>query len=102
MKRAILFSILAAVASTTLHAATIRGKVVYPNGAAYAGVTAVAIDASQRKTTTAYTDRAGWFYIHNVRPGNYTVTVQTPQAKRNVAVTVTAAEYADVAPLRMR
>jgi hypothetical protein len=41
--------------------------------------------------------------LHNVRPGKYTVTVQTPRETRtNIPVRVTAAEYADVAPLRMQ
>jgi hypothetical protein len=102
MMRTVLFSMIAVLAASALEAQTIRGRVVYPNGAPYAGATAVAVDASNRRTTVAYADRDGWFYIHRVQPGNYTVTVQTPNAKRNVAVAVTAAEYADVAPLKMQ
>ena len=101
MKRALMLSLLTATLATAGNAATIRGKAVYPNGAPCAGATAVAADAANRSTKPAFTDRDGMFYIHNVPPGRYTVTVKNRTAKQ-VVVTVTSAAYAEAGILPLQ
>ena len=96
MKRALILSIATALFVTAANAGTIRGKVVFANGAPCAGAQAKAADASNRETTTAYTDRDGMFYIHDVPPGRYTVTVIRNRTTKAVPVVVTAAAYAEV------
>jgi uncharacterized surface anchored protein len=96
MKRALILSIATALFVTAANAATIRGKVVYANGAPCAGAEAKAADAANRQTTEAYTDRDGMFYIHDVPPGRYTVFVIKNRTRKAVPVTVTAAPYAEV------
>ncbi|HYU27376.1 MAG TPA: hypothetical protein VEO74_19345 [Thermoanaerobaculia bacterium] len=66
MKRTIVFLILAILVSSVLEAQTIRGRIIYPNGAAYAGATAVAVDASNRKTTGVHGSRR--MVLHSSRP----------------------------------
>jgi chloramphenicol 3-O-phosphotransferase len=93
MKRALMFSLVLFAAAA--NAATIRGKVVYPNGAACSGASAIAADANRNQTTAAYTDREGMFYIHDVPPGRYVVTVTKGKTTRMITVTVTQAAYAE-------
>jgi hypothetical protein len=94
MKRALM---LIALLATAANAATIRGKVTFPNGAPCPGVAAKAADAANHETTTAYTDRDGMYYIHDVPPGRYTVVVTKGRTTQKVAVVVTSAPYADAA-----
>lgn len=93
MKRALLLLMFAATAA---NAATIRGKVVYANGAPCGAAQAKALDAAKRETTIAYTDRDGMFYIHDVPPGRYTVMVIKSRTTKAIPITVTGAAYAEV------
>src|SRR5438067_4703039 len=95
MKRALMFSMATALFVTAAHAATIRGKVTYANGAPCTGASAKAADTANRETTTAYTDRDGMYYIHDVPPGRYTVFVTKGRTTQRVAVVVTNAPYAE-------
>ena len=102
MKRALMLSIATALFVTAANAATIRGKVVYPNGAACPGASATAADTANRQTTTAYSDRDGWFYIHDVPPGRYTVVVTKGKTTKTVSVNVTATAYAEAGTLAVQ
>ena len=93
MKRALLLLMFIATAA---NAATIRGKVVYANGAPCSGAQAKALDPANRETTIAYTDREGMFYIHDVPPGRYTVMVIKNKTAKAIPVNVTGAAYAEV------
>jgi|SRR6266568_1218324 len=95
MKRALILSMATALFVSAANAATIRGKVVFANGAPCIGASAKAADAAKRQTTVAYTDRDGWFYIHDVPPGRYTVTVIKNRTTRAVPIVVTTAAYAE-------
>jgi len=99
MKRALM---LIALLATAANAATIRGKVTFANGAPCPGVAAKAADAANRETTTAYTDRDGMYYIHDVPPGRYTVIVTKGRTTQKVAVVVTRAPYADATTVPVR
>lgn len=94
MKRALMLIVFFAAAA---NAATIRGKVVFANGAPCAGASAQAANAAGAQTTTAYTDRDGMYYIHDVPPGRYTVIVTKGHTAQKVAVVVSNAPYADAA-----
>ena len=100
MKRALILSMLALVAAAA-NAATIRGRAVYPNGVPCSGATAVAADTANRSTKPAYADRDGMFYIHNVPPGRYTVTVKNRSSKQ-VVIVVGNAPYAEAGTLAVQ
>jgi len=102
MKRALMFSIAAALFVTAANAATIRGKVVLASGAPCRGAEAKAADAANRESTSAYSDNDGMFYIHNVPPGRYVVIVTKGNGKATANVTVTGAEYAEAGTLRVQ
>ena len=92
MKRALIACLVLCAAAA--NAATIRGKVTYPNGAPCAGAAAKAA-SPKGETTIAYSDREGMYYIHDVPAGHYTVNVTKGKTTKSVPVTVTNAPYAD-------
>lgn len=95
MKRQLIVSAAIVLLAAAAHAATVRGKVTYSNGAACAGAEVKVVDQSQRSSTEAYSDEQGMFYLHNVPPGRYTLKVKTNRSTKSVPITVVAAEYSD-------
>ena len=68
---------------------TVRGQVLQPNGAAYAGAQVTLENAAVGKTAPAITAEDGVFILRNVPPGQYTMYVRTPKSTRSVVVSVT-------------
>jgi len=95
MKRQlVLFLLLMLVAAVAVaDPATIRGKVVAPDGnTPYpdAEVTLVAIGA------TTYTDAQGEFFIRDLKPGPYDLRVKTSRSETTHRITVLATPMTDV------
>jgi hypothetical protein len=95
MKRslAILFALGVAAAA---NATNVRGTVLHPNGAAYAGATVTLENAAIGTTAAVFTAEDGVFILRNVPPGQYTMHVRTPRSYKNVTVQVTQQATAEV------
>jgi hypothetical protein len=54
------------------------------------------------QTRVVYTDRDGMFYVANVTPGTYAMTVKTSRSQAAFSVTVQQKQYSDLAPVKVR
>ncbi|HVR40772.1 MAG TPA: carboxypeptidase-like regulatory domain-containing protein [Thermoanaerobaculia bacterium] len=103
MKRIIILITLILTIAATASASTVRGKVVKPDGAtAYRGAAVTLEHAERGRSTPAYADNDGMFYLRNVPPGDYTMEVQTANDKAVFRITVLNQEYSDVAPVKVK
>jgi hypothetical protein len=87
--------------ATTAAATTVRGRVVAADGTPYPSVS-VTLGGAPGANKRVFTDRDGMFYVPDVAPGAYTLTVRTSRSERTVSVTATPQPYSDVAPVSVR
>ena len=73
MKSWIAVALLLMLIATSTVATTVHGKVVGPDGAAYADVE-ITVQATKE---VLYTDGEGEFYVENLEPGEHTLTLKT-------------------------
>jgi hypothetical protein len=71
-------------------AATVRGKVLRPDGTANPGAAVVLENAAVGATATVYAAEDGVFTLRNVPPGDYTMKVKTSRGATAVRAFVTA------------
>src|SRR5919199_1910305 len=95
---ATLISASAAFAQAQSNAADLRGFVRDPQGAAVAGATVTARNPAINLERSATTDGSGFYQIINLPPGDYEVTVESPNFKRAVVpdVKLTVGQRADL------
>lgn len=53
------------------HAATVRGRLIHPNGYPAAGIAVTVINAGGVRCSPAYTGADGMYYLFNIPPGPY-------------------------------
>ncbi len=87
--------------ATTAAATTVRGRVVAVDGTPYPSVS-VTLGGASGANKRVFTDRDGMFYVPNVAPGSYTLTVKTSRSERTVPITATPQAYSDLAPVKVR
>jgi hypothetical protein len=93
--------ILTLIASTTFAATVVRGKVVHTDGST-AYVNVVVTLAGGGRSGTVYTGADGMFYLENVNPGQYKLTLKTQRETRTVQVVAAPKPYTDLAPLKLQ
>ena len=102
MKRTIFSVALALVLlASAVEAATVRGKVLRPNGTANPGAAVVLENAAVGATATVYAAEDGVFTLRNVPPGGYTMKVKTARGATAVNVSVTAQPTVSLPDVRL-
>jgi hypothetical protein len=71
-------------------AATVRGKVLRPDGKANPGAAVVLVNGAVGATATVYAAEDGVYMLRNVPPGDYTMKVKTARGATAVKASVTA------------
>lgn len=102
MRRTItLIVIITSLVASAAAAETLRGQVVHADGkTGYVNV-AVTLDGGG-KTGTVYTASDGMFYLQNVKPGEYTLSLRSANDAKAIKVVVAAKPYTDLPPVAMR
>ncbi|MGP8250657.1 MAG: carboxypeptidase-like regulatory domain-containing protein [Terracidiphilus sp.] len=81
--RMLFCSAVLAVASTTAHAASVRGQVLHQNGQPAANVTVTISDHKNYRSAPAHAGSDGMYYLYNIPAGQYYLEVwvnpKTPQ-----------------------
>jgi hypothetical protein len=95
MKRFVAIALILGTAASAA-ASTVRGKVLRPDGAAYAGAQVTLENAVIGKTAAAFAAEDGVFILRNIPPGQYTLQVKTPKSNKSVTVSVTQEATSDV------
>lgn len=87
--------------ASAAEAATVRGKVLRPDGSANPGAAVALESPAIGATATVYAAEDGMFYLRNVPPGNYMMKVKTARAAKDVQVSVAAQPTVDLAEVRL-
>jgi hypothetical protein len=97
--RVMLLSILLIVAGVVADAATVRGRVVFPNGNPAAGVAVTVNHPQYGRSPPAFSGPDGMYYLNGIPPGNYTLEVWTSN-QSFISIIITVYEpVTDVAPV---
>lgn len=101
MRSRIMFVVVLVLAlSQGAFAETVRGKVVYSDGAtAYPNVEVTLISAAGK--ATVYTGSDGMFQLVRVPPGHYRVEIKSPRERKSLDITVAAQPYTDLPPVAL-
>lgn len=95
MRSRVLFALLLTFIAAAAFAAptTIRGKVVTADGSTpYPDVEITVVANGQ----TVYTDSEGEFFVRNLQPGDYEITVKTSRSSTKHRITALAAPVTEV------
>lgn len=84
MRVRVAFTLLLLLLATSAFATTVRGKVVGPDGATPYPDVEVTVEATKE---VLYTDADGEFFVANLNPGEYTVTVKTSRSTTRHKIT---------------
>ena len=101
-RSALLFSIAVFMFAATASAATIRGRVLRPDGRAYAGVKVAVQSPAIGRSATILTADDGVFQMRNVPAGEYTMEVRTAGSTATFRITVDQRPMVDLAPVTVR
>ena len=78
--RALFAFVLIALAAAAFGSTTVKGKIVAADGATpYPDVEVTVLGTNE----TVYTDADGEFFVRNLKPGEYVVTVKTSRSTTN-------------------
>jgi hypothetical protein len=79
-----------AVASTVVHAASVRGQLLHQNGQPATGVTVTISDHKSYRSSPAQSGNDGMYYLFNIPAGQYYLEVWVnPKTPKVYQVTVT-------------
>src|SRR2546421_12695205 len=87
--------------ASAAEAATVRGKVLRPNGYANAGAAVLLESPAIGATATVYAAEDGVFTLRNVPPGDYTMKVKTSRGATAVRVSIAPQPAVSVPDVRV-
>lgn len=86
-------------------AQTVRGKIERKTAYGIYPATSVEVTLSARnrgRSSPAYTDNQGFYYLHNIPPGKYVLEIWVGQTPVTRQIRVLNRPYTDIPPIRVR
>ncbi|HEV7487844.1 MAG TPA: carboxypeptidase-like regulatory domain-containing protein [Thermoanaerobaculia bacterium] len=94
-------AVIVVLLASAAEAATVRGKVLRPDGHANPGAAVLLENPAIGATATVYAAEDGVFTLRNVPPGGYTMKVKTGHGATAVSVSVAAQPTVNLPDVRV-
>ena len=87
--------------ASAVQAATVRGRVLRPDGRLNPGAAVLLQNAAIGSTATVYAATDGVFTLRNMPPGDYTMRVRTSRGAKAVGVSISAQPSVNLPDVRV-